>query len=160
MRRSLSFWSGKGGTRISSPKWGRVAETKTRPGRRVFQAGRAGFEPAAEVLPPHSLSRRAQSASLAPSHFCVLRNEFRVMDDLGGGSGIRTHVGVTLTCFQDMRLKPLGHPSLDWNSFRSGVSASDFTISCGGVYQNRSYFQNNQQLTVAQFGLETLPKLV
>ena len=29
----------------------------------------------------------------------------------GGGSGIRTHVGVTLTCFQDMRLKPLGHPS-------------------------------------------------
>ncbi len=29
----------------------------------------------------------------------------------GGGSGIRTHVGVTQTCFQDMRLKPLGHPS-------------------------------------------------
>ncbi len=29
----------------------------------------------------------------------------------GGGSGIRTHVGVTQTCFQDMRLQPLGHPS-------------------------------------------------
>jgi hypothetical protein len=30
---------------------------------------------------------------------------------LSGGSGIRTHVGVTQTCFQDMRLQPLGHPS-------------------------------------------------
>ena len=30
----------------------------------------------------------------------------------GGGSGIRTHVGVTQTCFQDMRLQPLGHPSM------------------------------------------------
>ena len=29
-----------------------------------------------------------------------------------GGSGIRTHVGVTQTCFQDMRLQPLGHPSM------------------------------------------------
>jgi hypothetical protein len=36
----------------------------------------------------------------------------------GGGSGIRTHVGVTQTCFQDMRLKPLGHPS----------KRTDFTI--------------------------------
>src|SRR5512135_3601139 len=37
----------------------------------------------------------------------------------GGGSGIRTHVGVTQTCFQDMRLKPLGHPS----------KLEDFTIT-------------------------------
>ncbi len=54
---------------------------------------------------------------------------FDFQDDLGGGSGIRTHVGVTLTCFQDMRLKPLGHPSLCLNA-----SASDFTISYGSVY--------------------------
>ena len=34
------------------------------------------------------------------------------MQPHSGGSGIRTHVGVTQTCFQDMRLQPLGHPSL------------------------------------------------
>jgi hypothetical protein len=33
------------------------------------------------------------------------------MQPRSGGSGIRTHVGVTQTCFQDMRLQPLGHPS-------------------------------------------------
>ena len=38
----------------------------------VSPAGRAGFEPAVE-LPRHSLSRRAQSATLAPPHihFCA-----------------------------------------------------------------------------------------
>ena len=33
---------------------------------RFVEAGRAGFEPAAEFKAQHSLSRRAQSASLAP----------------------------------------------------------------------------------------------
>ena len=43
---------------------------------------------------------------------------------LSGGSGIRTHVGVTQTCFQDMRLQPLGHPSRE-SHFQGG---GDFTI--------------------------------
>ena len=30
---------------------------------------------------------------------------------VGGGRGIRTHDGFLHTCFQDRRLKPLGHPS-------------------------------------------------
>jgi hypothetical protein len=30
---------------------------------------------------------------------------------VGGGRGIRTHDGLLHTCFQDRRLKPLGHPS-------------------------------------------------
>ncbi len=37
-----------------------------------------------------------------------------------GGSGIRTHVGVTQTCFQDMRLQPLGHPSTKLRSLEAG----------------------------------------
>ena len=44
---------------------------------------------------------------------------------LSGGSGIRTHVGLHQTCFQDMHLQPLGHPSTGPRLFRSG---SDFTI--------------------------------
>lgn len=76
---------------------------------RVFpMAGRAGFEPATE-LPRHSLSRRAHSAALAPPQKKKQIVKLLLVD--GGGSGIRTHVGVTQTCFQDMRLQPLGHPS-------------------------------------------------
>ena len=30
-----------------------------------------------------------------------------------GGSGIRTHDRFPYTCFQDRRLEPLGHPSVD-----------------------------------------------
>src|SRR5690349_20643737 len=44
---------------------------------------------------------------------------------LSGGSGIRTHVGLHQTCFQDMHLQPLGHPSQDPAVFRGG---GDFTI--------------------------------
>ena len=88
---------------------------------RDFSAGRAGFEPATG-LTRHSLSRRAHSATLAPpqllgsSDFYLASRTWTVAkavttDEPGGGSGIRTHVGVTQTCFQDMRLQPLGHPS-------------------------------------------------
>ena len=44
---------------------------------------------------------------------------------LSGGSGIRTHVGLHQTCFQDMHLQPLGHPSKDPYAFQGG---GDFTI--------------------------------
>ena len=37
---------------------------------------------------------------------------------LSGGSGIRTHVGFHQTCFQDMHLQPLGHPSRSSAVFR------------------------------------------
>ena len=88
-------------------------------------AGRTGFEPATGFT-QHSLSRRAHSATLAPPRIWfegsrlagaqpVLNEPSNVCTfyhaTLSGGSGIRTHVGVTQTCFQDMRLQPLGHPS-------------------------------------------------
>lgn len=34
------------------------------------------------------------------------------VEKFGGRGGIRTHVGLHQTCFQDRRLKPLGHPSI------------------------------------------------
>lgn len=70
-------------------------------------AGRVGFEPTAE-FPQHSLSRRAQSATLAPPRMKGYNLE-EIIE--GGGGGIRTHGGFPHTCFQDKRLKPLGHPS-------------------------------------------------
>ena len=93
--------------------------------RVFFLAGRTGFEPATGFT-QHSLSRRAHSATLAPPRFWFegsrLADAQRVLNEPSniwifyhathsGGSGIRTHVGVTQTCFKDMRLRPLGHPS-------------------------------------------------
>ena len=99
---------------------------KRAPCRARFRvAGRAGFEPATGFT-QHSLSRRAHSATLAPPHFDLrfqiddlrlssldlqVRQPSIRMRKSSGGSWIRTHVGVTQTCFQDMRLQPLGHPS-------------------------------------------------
>lgn len=62
----MFFSSGKGN--ISSMET-RDWEIKTHPFLNVFfLAGRAGFEPATGFT-QHSLSRRAHSATLAPSHF-------------------------------------------------------------------------------------------
>jgi hypothetical protein len=109
---------------------------------RVFHlAGRTGFEPATGFT-QHSLSRRAHSATLAPPRFRFegsrLADAQPVLNEPSniwlfyhathsGGSGIRTHVGVTQTCFQDMRLQPLGHPSMG-SRFRSR-GGRHFTIS-------------------------------
>ena len=41
----------------------------------------------------------------------LLRLPPHLLNCSGGGSGIRTHGGLPHTCFQDMRLRPLGHPS-------------------------------------------------
>ena len=82
------------------------------------------------------------ATSLAPKVIC-LANQAGVVafaiDDLSrhyrrmvsGGSGIRTHVGVTQTCFQDMRLQPLGHPSRrdDFTINKSGISIRTLYIS-------------------------------
>ena len=92
---------------------------KKRALRRVFQwRGGRDSNPRLRFKPQHSLSRRAQSATLAPPQ---MRLFYFTRFIRSGGSGIRTHVGVTQTCFQDMRLRPLGHPS------RRG----DFTMLAG-----------------------------
>ena len=105
LRNAFSLWRGGRDSNIISPVEAHDRK-KNALLRNVFSmAGRAGFEPATE-LPRHSLSRRAHSAALAPPQE---GNKLLQVD--GGGSGIRTHVGVTQTCFQDMRLQPLGHPS-------------------------------------------------
>ncbi len=67
-------------------------------------AGRAGFEPAVELYTRQPLSRRPHSTTLAPPHAGI--------KIFSGGRGIRTHGGLPHTCFQDRRLKPLGHPSI------------------------------------------------
>ena len=102
-----------------------------------FVAGRTGFEPATGFT-QHSLSRRAHSATLAPPRFRF--EGFKLADAQlvlnkpsniwvfyhathSGGSGIRTHVGVTQTCFQDMRLEPLGHPSIRSRHLHQHASA-------------------------------------
>ena len=77
-------------------------------GEEYYLAGREGFEPSVRLKPLHSLSRRARSATPAPPHMqlplppCIA----------SGGRGIRTHGDFRHTCFQDRRLKPLGHPSI------------------------------------------------
>ncbi len=62
-------------------------------------AGRAGFEPAAEFHPSTHLAGEPN------------RPLWHLPNRPSGGSGIRTHDGFHHTCFQDRRLKPLGHPS-------------------------------------------------
>ena len=62
-------------------------------------AGRAGFEPAAEFNPSTHLAGEPN------------RPLWHLPVRYSGGRGIRTHDGFHHTCFQDRRLKPLGHPS-------------------------------------------------
>ena len=52
--------------------------------------------------PRQALSRRPRSSTPAPPH---------ALGFTGGGRGIRTPGGLPHSCFQDSRLRPLGHPS-------------------------------------------------
>src|SRR6185312_16240766 len=63
-------------------------------------AGRQGFEPWEDLYRPQSLSRRPHSTTLAPSHGAIEaeREGFEPPE-------------LSLNCFQDSRLKPLGHLS-------------------------------------------------
>jgi hypothetical protein len=84
-----------------------VALEGTKKRRRVSDAsreslaGREGFEPSEDVLGPQSLSRRPHSTALAPSQYlcCEAEREGFEPPDL------------SVNCFQDSRLKPLGHLS-------------------------------------------------
>ena len=99
----------------------RDRQTKIRPFLSVScMAGRAGFEPATGFKAgTHLAGEPIQPLWHLPN--CMGSSDFScrtwtvakavTTDEPGGGSGIRTHVGVTQTCFQDMRLQPLGHPS-------------------------------------------------
>ena len=75
-------------------------------------AGREGFEPSVEALVPY---KRLAGAPVRP-----LRH---LPDSVpsGGGRGIRTPGGLPHSCFQDSRLRPLGHPS----GFREGPPGRD-----------------------------------
>ncbi len=72
--------------------------------------GERGIRTLDGALTPYSLSRRAPSAGSAISP--DLRIVRVAAEEIGGGSRIRTHGAVTLNGFQDRRLQPLGHPSL------------------------------------------------
>jgi hypothetical protein len=131
--------SGKGFVKSSQWQW----QSKTKHAHKLsvfLVAGRTGFEPATGFT-QHSLSRRAHSATLAPPRVqfegSKLAEAQQVLNEPSnilifyhathsGGSGIRTHVGVTQTCFQDMRLRPLGHPSKDSRFYSKG--GRHFTI--------------------------------
>ena len=85
---------------------------------RASPAGREGFEPSVEALQPlQALSRRPRSATPAPPHAgttwprWVLSPRPSRPAVSGGGRGIRTPGGLPHSCFQDSRLRPLGHPS-------------------------------------------------
>jgi hypothetical protein len=73
-----------------------------------FLAGRVGFEPTAELNPSTHL---AGEPNRPLWHLPELLSR-SIQDEISsGGSGIRTHDGLPHTCFQDRRLRPLGHPS-------------------------------------------------
>ncbi len=74
-------------------------------GFRMKNGGERGIRTLGGAFTPHSLSRRAPSASSAISPKMI------VFLGKSGGSRIRTHGALTLNGFQDRRLQPLGHPS-------------------------------------------------
>ncbi len=87
------------------PSYGPGRESKTPACAGVFRwRGGRDLNPRSRFKPRHSLSRRAQSATLAPPHI-------NMWDNHSGGSGIRTHGGLHHDGFQDRYLQPLGHPS-------------------------------------------------
>ncbi len=78
--------------------------------------GQAGGEGGIRTLgrgltPLQALSRRPRSTTPAPPR----------VGHLGGGRGIRTPGGSPHSCFQDSRLRPLGHPS----GFRGPLPSAD-----------------------------------
>ena len=75
--------------------------------------GYPGTHLAGEPIQPlwHLPVFRFEDLRFAPVLINLQTFQHSNMQPHSGGSGIRTHVGVTQTCFQDMRLEPLGHPS-------------------------------------------------
>ena len=71
-------------------------------------AGRVGFEPTAEFNPSTHLAGEPNRPLWHLPSFIEVYYD-------GGGGGIRTHGELPHTCFQDKRLKPLGHPSIYHN---------------------------------------------
>jgi hypothetical protein len=65
--------------------------------------GEGGIRTLGGVLPPHSLSRRAPSASRSP-----LRLIISLAEEVGFEPTVLSYNG-----FQDRRLKPLGHSSVE-----------------------------------------------
>ena len=118
---------GEGGIRISSPLRRRVTRIKqnTPDDSDVFlwrggrdsnpRPGYPGTHLAGEPIQPlwHLPVFRSEDFRFAPVLINLQTFQHSNMQPHSGGSGIRTHVGVTQTCFQDMRLQPLGHPSKD-----------------------------------------------
>ncbi len=100
--------AGQGGGRIAPPHRGPADEQKSLRKGRLFLQRRGRDSNPRPSLPRHSLSRRAHSATLAPPQYEILNPPRRTSC---GGRGIRTHGELPHTCFQDRRLKPLGHPS-------------------------------------------------
>ena len=119
-RIQFTKWRGGRDSNIIPPVGTRDWKQKTRPNEtRFLEAGRAGFEPATgfkagthlagePIQPLWHLPNCMGSSDLSRTWTVA---KAVTTDEPGGGSGIRTHVGVTQTCFQDMRLQPLGHPS-------------------------------------------------
>ena len=130
---SMFSVAGRAGFEFHPLNGGKRPENKTHPRTEcVLVAGRAGFEPATgfkagthlagEPIQPlwHLPKQRTmicfsicecncnRKSSIVNTCTCCKR---RRPKSSGGGSGIRTHVGFHQTCFQDMRLQPLGHPS-------------------------------------------------
>ena len=94
-------------------------------------AEREGFEPSVRVYPVHSLSRRAPSADSATSpyllFFLFYRPESGFQAEAFGYEDLAEEVGFEPTVlshngFQDRRLKPLGHSSVDSVLILSGNS--------------------------------------
>jgi hypothetical protein len=79
-------------------------------------AGREGFEPSRDIATPTHLAGGRTRPGYATSP-CLATNKTDhgqiVMMQHGGGRGIRTPGDLRHSCFQDNRLRPLGHPSTD-----------------------------------------------
>lgn len=103
----------------------------------IFVAGRGGFGPPVEFKARQSLSRRSRSATPAPPRVFSLPPRPKN----GGGGGIRTRVGFHQTCFQDRRLKPLGHPSnvLRANAILTYLKAPDKHLCRLSLKLNREH---------------------
>ena len=145
--RTRFFSCGEDRIRISSPQWGRAREQKRVPRlwrERVLGGGEdrirtcdRGFRPGNRLAGGPIRPLWHLPNFILDWWLLILDWQSKIVNQKspGGGSGIRTHVGVTQTCFQDMRLQPLGHPSTKpWHlhqHLRAGVFSrgrKDFTM--------------------------------
>ena len=105
-----------------APRWGsnpqgKNAEKKRPANASLIRGGEGGIRTRGRVLKP---GNHLAGGPIRPLwHLPIFDWQTSCPGGLSGGRGIRTHGGLPHTCFQDRRLKPLGHPSQRWEFYHS-----------------------------------------